>query len=153
MRARDRDLPDGAGADHGIERGVVGIGDPLDGPPPEAIEEAVLRATEQHGERAGRLLSAFAGVEDGSFVWTRDGGGAYALGRIDGPWRCDGSAAARRVGIVHVRPATWLQRRFGDGEVPAAVAATFARGGRNFQRTHDAQAEARTAELWDAGAP
>jgi hypothetical protein len=35
--------------------------------------------------------------------------------------------------------------------VPVAVAATFARGGRNFQRTHDAAAERRTVELWEAG--
>jgi hypothetical protein len=36
----------------------------------------------------------------------------------------------------------------GDDEVPAAVVATFARGGRNLQRIHDADAERRTAELW-----
>ena len=34
---------------------------------------------------------------------------------------------------------------------PPAVAATIARGGRNLQRTHDAEAERRTAELWDSG--
>jgi len=39
----------------------------------------------------------------------------------------------------------WLDRPFGPDEVPVAVAATFARGGRNFQRTHDAAAERRTA--------
>jgi len=43
-----------------------------------------------------------------------------------------------------------LERPFGEDEVPAAVAETFARGGRNLQRTHDATAERRTAALWDA---
>jgi hypothetical protein len=47
-----------------------------------------------------------------------------------------------------VRPAQWLERPFADDEVPAAVARTFARGGRNLQRIHDADAERRTAELW-----
>jgi hypothetical protein len=47
-----------------------------------------------------------------------------------------------------VRPAQWLERPFAADEVPAAVAKTFARGGRNLQRTHDADAERRTAELW-----
>jgi hypothetical protein len=28
------------------------------------------------------------------------------------------------------------------------VARTFARGGRNFQRTHDVEAERTTAEIW-----
>jgi len=37
--------------------------------------------------------------------------------------------------------------------VPADVAATFARGGRNLQRTHGAAVERRTAELWAAAAP
>lgn len=31
------------------------------------------------------------------------------------------------------------------------VAATFARGGRNFQRIHDEESERLTAELWDGG--
>ena len=78
------------------------------------------------------------------------GGRAYHLGRIAGVWRSDHSAAARAVGIVHVRPAHWLDRPFGHDDVPAAVAATFARGGRNFQRTHDGLAERETARLWEA---
>ena len=85
-----------------------------------------------------------------SFVWTRAADGAYHLGRIAGMWRSDHSAAARAVGIVHVRPAHWLDRRFGHDDVPAAVAATFARGGHNFQRTRDGLAERETARLREA---
>ena len=64
-----------------------------------------------------------------------------------------GSATAMSVGLRHVRRATWLDRAFREDEVPAAVAATFARGGRNLQRTHDDAAERLTAELWATGAP
>jgi hypothetical protein len=125
MRARELDLPAGAGADFGLEHGVVGIGNASD-----------------------RALDRFAGLPDGTFVWTRDSAGAYHLGRIAGPCRDDTSAAAQEVGIRHVRVTTWLPRPFAEDEVPPAVAATFARGGRNFQRTHSETAERRTAELW-----
>jgi len=132
MRARDLDVPAGAGAEYGIAHGLVGIG-------------------AGKGERAERLLHKFATVPEGVFVWTRDRAGGYHLGCIDGPVREDGSPAARAVGIRHVRPATWLERSFEEADVPAAVARTFARGGRNFQRTHDAQAEQETAALWRSG--
>ena len=132
MRARDLDVPEGAGAAFGLAHAVVGIGD-------------------GHGEKAARMLDRFAGLPEGTFVWTRDPDGAYHLGRITGPWRYDASPAAREVGIHHVRPVRWLDRPIGDREVPAAVAHTFARGGRNFQRTHDDEAERQTAAIWDAG--
>lgn len=129
MRARNLDVPAGAGAEYGVARGLVGIG-------------------AGEGERGQRLLHRFATVPEGVFVWTRDEGGAYYLGLIAGPVREDRSAGARAVGIRHVRPTTWLDRRFQEAEVPRAVAETFARGGRNFQRTRDADAERQTEELW-----
>jgi hypothetical protein len=131
MRARDRDdVPPFAGARHGIERGLVGIG---------RVE----------GDKGARMLHRFAELPDGVFVWTRTGEDAYRLGMIAGPLSEDDSAAARAVGIHHVRPATWLDRTFSGHEVPPAVAATFARGGWNLQRTHDREGERRTAELWE----
>jgi hypothetical protein len=152
MRARDRDAPAGAGAEHALEHGLVGTGDALDAPP-ATIDEAVAAAAEAHGDKAGRMLRRFAELPEGALVWTRTADGAYHLGRITGPWRYDGSAAARGVGIHHVRPATWLDRPFGEDEVPTAVAETFARGGRNLQRTHSEAAERRTTELWEAYGP
>ena len=95
------------------------------------------------------MLHRFAELPDGVFVWTRPGEDAYRLGRIAGPLSEDDSAAAQAVGIHHVRPVTWLERTFRGEEVPPAVATTFARGGRNLQRTHDDEAERRTAELWE----
>jgi hypothetical protein len=130
MRARDRDdVPAGAGAEHGLAAGVVGIGDGDD-------------------DRAAARVRRLAELPDDAFVWTRDTAGRYWLGRVAGPYRYDDSAAAREVGIVHTRPAGWLETAIGPDEVPAAVAATFARGGLNLQRTHDADAERATAALW-----
>lgn len=130
MRSRGRDdVPAGAGARYGIEHGLVGIGD---GPT----------------EKDARMLARFSELPDGTFVWTRTDDGAFRLGRIDGPYRSD-DEADHAVGLRHVRPARWLDRPFSDDEVPADVAATFARGGRNLQRTHSTHAERRTAELWE----
>ena len=134
MRPRDRDAPQGAGAEFGLEHSLVGIGD-------------------VRGAKGERMLRRFADLPDGSLVWTRASDGSYRLGRIAGACRHDDSPAARAVGIHNVRPATWLDRPFGDDEVPTAVIDTFARGGRNFQRTHDELAERETAELWDAYSP
>lgn len=147
MRSRVRDAPAGAGAEHGIAHGLVGIGEAL-AATPATLDDAVAAAGEHFGAKAGRMLRRFAELPDGTSVWTRLGDGTYRLGRIAGPWRYDSSAAAQAVGIHHVRPAVWLEQPFGEHDVPTAVAATFARGGRNLQRTHDAEAERRTAELW-----
>src|SRR5436190_23714466 len=150
MRARTRDdVPAGAGAEHGLEHGVVGTGDALP-QVPATLDEAVAAAARTHGAKAGRMLRAFAELPEGTFVWTRATDGAYHLGRIAGPWCYDDSPGARRVGIHHVRPARWLDRPFGEGEVPAAVAETFARGWRNLQRTRSDAAARRTGELWEA---
>jgi hypothetical protein len=130
MRARDRDLPAGAGADHGVRHGLVGTGS--DDTP-----------------KGARMLDRFAALPEGTFVWTRTSDGFYRLGRITGPWRRDDSAAARRTGIHNVRAANWLDRPIGEDEVPAAVAETFARGGRNLQRIHGVRAEEATLALWN----
>ena len=130
MRARDRDLPPGAGAEFGLEHGLVGIGDA------------------PHDAKAARMLQRFTELDDGDFVWTRDADGWFHLGRISGPYRHDDGPVARAVGLPHVRPARWLDRRFAPDAVPAAVADTFARGGRNLQRISDPAAAERTSELW-----
>lgn len=137
MRARDRDdLDPGAGAAFGIEHGVVGIGP-------------------GRGEKAERMARRFTGLPDGAFVWTRDAGGAYRLGRVAGPARPAAAhdAEAAAVGLTWLRPTTWLERPFGEPEAPVAVVATFARGGRNLQEIHDAAVGPRSRELWDAAAP
>jgi hypothetical protein len=134
MRSRTLDVPAGAGAEFGVEHGVVGIG-------------------EGSSDKDRRMIARLAELPDGTFVWARTTDGAFRLGRIAGPQRRDDSERAREVGIVHVRATAWLDRPFAPDEVPPAVGATFARGGRNLQRIHGAAAEARTAELWSAHEP
>jgi hypothetical protein len=130
MRAREGEVPAGLGAEYCLASGVVGIGSGC-------------------GEKAARALNRFATLPAGVFVWTRDRAGGYHLGRIAGALREDRSPAARKVGIAYVRATTWLPRALAEIEVPPAVARTFARGGRNFQRTHDGEAERMTSDLWD----
>jgi predicted Mrr-cat superfamily restriction endonuclease len=145
MRARDRDVP---GADFGLEHGVVAIGGVLPDPAAAAALDAAVRAaSDRDGPKAGRMLRRFAGLPDGALVWTRDSGGGYHLGRVAGPWRYD-EPAAQAVGLGHTRPADWRRGPLGEGDVPPAVAESFARGGRNLQRIHGEHAERRTAELW-----
>lgn len=150
MRARARDdVPPGAGAEHGLRDGLVGIGERLE-TAPESVEEAVTALADRYGEKAGRMVERFAALPEGTLVWTRDREGGFHLGRIVGSWRYDASDGAQATGIHHVRDARWLPRAFSEDEIPAAVAETFRRGGRNFQRTHDADAEQRAVELWAA---
>lgn len=149
MRARDRDLSAGVGAAHGVKHGLVGIGDALPSPP-ATIDQATSDATEVHGAKDGRMVYAFAQVPDGAFVWTQMPDESYRLGRIAGTWRYDDSPEARRVGIHHVRDVAWLERRFAEEDLPAAIVGTFARGGRNFQRIHDEETAVWAARVWDS---
>jgi hypothetical protein len=99
-------------------------------------DAAIEAGTVHIADPQGRRLERFGEVPEGAYVWTRDGDGMYRLGRIAGPLQ--GTE----------RAVDWLERPFGEDEVPGAVAATFARGGRNFQRTHSEPAEHRTEGLW-----
>jgi hypothetical protein len=152
MRSRERDAPPFDGARFGVSQGLVGIGGSIE-IEPEELAEAIEVTAVTLGPKAGRMLKRFAGLPEGTLVWTRTGEEEYRLGRIAGPWRWSSSAEARATGIQNVRDAEWLPRTFGPDEVPAAVAATFGRGGRNLQRTHDADAERLTARLWGEHAP
>jgi hypothetical protein len=100
-------------------------------------------------DRLARRIARFAEVDDGSFVWTRDADGLYWLGRIDGQYFYDADDAAAAVDLVHVRPTRWLPAPLAEPEVPAAVVATFGRGGRNFQQTHDPHVGPQTRQIWD----
>jgi hypothetical protein len=131
MRSRDEDVDFQASIDRALTVGVVGFGD-----------------ADAADNRAGRRVARFAEVDDGSFVWTRDTDGLYWLGRIDGPYFYDDGRAAGAVDLVHVRPCRWLPDPVLEPEVPAAVIATFARGGRNFQQTHSDRVGPETERVW-----
>jgi hypothetical protein len=149
MRARDRDLAAGAGAAVGLREEFVGIGDALI-KAPDTLAQAIKAASIEHGDKAGRMLRGFARLPVGALVWTQAPDGAFHLGRIRGSWRYDNGLGAQAVGIHHTRPTQWLNRSFGPESVPSAVAAAFARGGRNLQRINDERAEQQTVELWRA---
>ncbi|OBI77019.1 hypothetical protein [Mycobacterium sp. E740] len=132
MRSRSDDVDPQAALDRALSSGLVGFGDA------------------GFGERLARRIERFADVPDGSFVWTRDADGLFWLGRIDGPYQRDDSAAAIAVDLVHVRPCRWLTEPVLESDTPPAVLATFARGGRNFQQTHSPDVGPQTQRIWDA---
>jgi hypothetical protein len=106
---------------------------------------------DQHDERVARRIRRFADAAVGSLVWTRDAEGLYWLGRIEGPYFHDDDGAA--VDLVHVRQCHWLSTPLVEAEVPAAVVATFGRGGRNFQQTHDARVGPDSERIWNERVP
>ena len=130
MRSRRDDVDHGATIEQALTLGLCGFG--------EAADDS----------RSARRVERFAEVDDGSFVWTRDTDGLYWLGRIVGPYSYDASDDATAVDLVHVRECRWLAEPLLEPAVPAAVIATFQRGGRNFQQTHDATVGAESLRIW-----
>lgn len=128
MRSRSDDVDRWAGVKRALRLGLCGFGD-----------------ARQADTRTARRIDRFADVADGSYVWTRDSDGFYWLGRIDGPYFYDDGGAD--VDLVHVRHCTWSDTPLAEHTVPPAVAATFARGGRNFQQIHDADVGRQTARV------
>ncbi|KAB7759286.1 hypothetical protein MPHL21000_03460 [Mycolicibacterium phlei DSM 43239 = CCUG 21000] len=170
MRSRRDGLDPQAALERALGRGLVGFGEAgVDGP---AALERLARRVERFaavpdgsfvwtrdtdgryrlggggGGYRHRVGQRFAAVPEGSFVGARDPAGRYRLGRVDGPYRYDDDPAAVDVDLVHVRPCVWVADAVSEADVPAAVVATFGRGGRNFQRTHDPDVGAQTARLW-----
>jgi hypothetical protein len=134
MRSRSDDVDPQGAIDRALRRSVCGFG------------QIVTRPADE--QRLARRVDRFAAIADGSFVWTRDADGLFWLGRIDGPYFYDDDAAAAAVDLVHVRPCVWVPTPLPESELPAAVIATFGRGGRNFQQTHDPTVGSETGRLW-----
>lgn len=125
MRSRRNDIDHGLAVERALRLGLVGFGR-IDVPQ--------------------RRVDRFAAVPDGSFVWTRDEDGLFWLGRVDGPYFYD--VDGEDVDLVHVRPCRWQDAPLVETRCPAAVLATFARGGRNFQQIHDAHVGAESMRVW-----
>ena len=150
MRSRHDDVGAAAGTRRALVAGVCGIGGVVEAEPDD-LAHAVDLVARAHGERTARRLARFAAIPAGAFVWAclpPDGG--YRLGRLTGPWRYDASPTAREVDLVHVRDCAWLPGPVPERDVPAATLRTYARGGRNLQRTHDAGIGEQTLALWNA---
>lgn len=131
MRSRDDEVPRWAGVERGLRLSLCGIGGRLEEVPP-SLAAAVVRTHDTSGERAARRLARFAAVLRGAEVWTRDTDDGFHRGVLTGDWRYDPAPEAAAADLVHVRSCDWTE--VPDSEVPHAVRATFARGGRNFQR-------------------
>jgi hypothetical protein len=134
MRSRRDDIDFGATIERARNRGVCGFG----GASAAAADD-----------RLARRIERFRKVNQGSFVWTRAPDGLYWLGRIVGPYFYDSDDDAAAVDLVHVRECDWLTTPLLEPAVPAAVVATFRRGGRNFQQTHDPTVGAESHRLWE----
>lgn len=128
LRSRRDDVDHDAAVERALRTGVVGMGEATD-------------------ERAERRLDRFAAAPVGSFVWTRRPDGALFVGRVTGPLRRDDGGTP--VDLVNVRDCDWIGEPVEPPLVPAAVAQTFARGGRNLQRIRPGDVEARTADVWE----
>lgn len=139
-------VPAGAATARALELSLCGLGGILPYPP-GSLEQAVVAAGDVHDDRLARRLRRFADAPAGAFVWTRMDE-EYYLGRLTGPWRYDSNAAAREVDLVHVRDCRWHPEPVAPVQVPGAVRATFARGGRNWQRIRSAEAFSETERWW-----
>ena len=148
MRSRDDRIPDGPAVERALALGVCGVGGRLDAAP-ASLTEALALVDAAHGERVARRLERFATAPDGAHVWTRDEDGLLWLGRLDGAWRYDTRAAAHEVGHVPGRPGRWLADPVPPRDVPGAVRAAFARGGRNWQQIRDAEVSSASVALWE----
>lgn len=133
MRSRDDAVDHAAALRRALAEGVCAIGGRLSRPPYD-LGEALVLLEEEHGPRVAARLRRFADEADGTLAWTRDAEGGWWSGVLDGAWRYDTDPQAHRLDLVHVRPCAW--REVADADVPPAVRASFARGGRNLQRIH-----------------
>ncbi len=119
-----------------LDEGVCGVGGRLE-VAPSNLHDAVEKVASRWDERMAARLRRFADAEDGSLVWTRDGDGFFHLGTLLGAWRHSRLSDAFVHDLTHVRDCDWSA---GPVDPPPAVVASFARGGRNFQRIRAAEA-------------
>ncbi|MDO8384751.1 MAG: GAF domain-containing protein [Microbacterium sp.] len=148
MRSRHSLAVEGAAVERALTHGVCGLGGASLDPPPVILADAVSRITATGDDRLAARLARFADAPDGAFVWTSDPDGLLWLGRLNGPWYYDVRSAAAEVDLVHVRPCRWLAAPVAEHRVPAGVRATFARGGKNWQRIRSAAAFQASSRLW-----
>jgi hypothetical protein len=135
MRSRSDAVEQQAAIDRARRLGVCGFG------------QLVSRSGEQ--ERLAHRVARFADLDEGSFVWTRDTHGWFWLGRISGDYVYDADEAAAAVDLVHIRSCEWLPMPIPEHDAPAAVVATFGRGGRNFQEIHHPSIDIETQTIWE----
>lgn len=137
--------------------GVIGVGWGTDlgelpaEPTLDEVCEAILqRGGPKEGGRGVKTVGRFAEqMHDGDLVWTRDSGGAYWLGHIEGPWRFDRSDEATRWDLNNARPCSWLNRQARDFDVPGAVVRSFIGRTGTLARVHSDPARRASELLWE----
>jgi hypothetical protein len=139
--------------EHCIRGGLIGIGWRMDELAPNVTLDVACKRIEDTpgwGRTAAQTVHRFgAEAEIGDFVWTRDTHGRYWLCTLTGPYRYDGSQAARKVDVHQVRDAEWAPRPLNDLEVPGGVIRRFVGTGSSFSRIHDDPARLLTPYLWE----
>ncbi|MET0702683.1 MAG: GAF domain-containing protein [Mycobacterium sp.] len=149
LRSRNDDIDPQATLARAKMAGVCGFGGVIT-PPPDDLFSALDSAGQYYGDGFSRRLARFADVFNGSFVWTRDEDRQLWLGMLIGPYFYDRAAAAAEVDLVHVRPCSWRATPVTESTAPAAVVATFDRGGRNFQQIHHPGIVDLTRAIWES---
>ena len=133
MRSRRDHIDPGVAVARALDQGLVGMGGLL-ATTPDTLAEALAELSETYDERCARRVERFAEVPDEAIVWTQDSDGLLWRGLLAGPWRYDDHPDAIAADLVHVRMTRWDDAGLEEHRAPAAVVASFARGGRNFQR-------------------
>jgi hypothetical protein len=88
------------------EKSVVGVGWGHARRDNAPFDEVIAAIESRSGRWAVTRLAKQ--VQDGDLIWTRDRGGDYWLGRVDGPWRYDDSEEARKWDLNNIRDCAWL---------------------------------------------
>ena len=118
------------------------------------LDEVCTAIVRRYGSKDGKggvdTVKRFAEqMQDGDLVWTRDSGGAYWLGRIEGPWRFDRDEVATRWDVNNARPCRWLDWAARDFDVPGAVVRSFIGRASTLTRVHAEPAKKASELLWE----
>jgi hypothetical protein len=143
----------GLAHDFCLERGIVGIGWPVEGFREGMDFGDYLRLAEERGYSSSDLstIRRFHGIEEGSLVWTRDSRrGDYFLWRVTGPWQYLGGEGAVRADIRNALAATPVEVGW-EARVPGKVVSQFIPR-MTLQRVRDAAAAWYSAHLFAAEA-
>jgi hypothetical protein len=122
-----------------LDNGVVGMGWGLqwDGRSrPADYDDWCAQAWEIWPDQPPYAVGRLHDAPLGSLVWTRDLGGIFHLGRLEGPWEYRDSKRNHALDVSNVRAARWVRVGVED-RVPGAVVRALSRRGSTFERVKD----------------
>lgn len=123
-----------------IERGILGLGWPVDAPGPldwAAYEGLGTTTYYNQGDKGWwpAVNAIHNRMQEGDLCWTRDWGGQYYIGRVEGPWEYRATQEYCDADVVNVRACRWV-RAGTDDATPGKVLNSF-RASRTLQAVHD----------------